>query len=210
MALAKAAAAAGRKHRVRVLFTPQLTDIYRVAREAEDLLVFAPHMDGIPIGRGNGLVLPESVVAAGARGVILNHCERPMHLADLGRAIRRAEEVGLYSMVCTDTPREALAVAQLSPSIIVAEPSANIGTTTVSDSGYIAEITARIKAIDPEIAVLHAAGIHCGDDVFRVFQAGADGTGSSSGVAKAADPAAMAGEMIAAARRGWDCRACVV
>ena len=52
-----------------------------------------------------------------------------------------------------------------------------------------------------------AAGIANGEDVYNTIMAGADATGSSSGVAKAADRAAMVDEMISAVRRAWDERA---
>jgi len=52
--------------------------------------------------------------------------------------------------------------------------------------------------------VLTAAGIANGTDVYNTIIAGADATGSSSGVAKAADRAAMVDEMIAAVRKAWD------
>ena len=54
------------------------------------------------------------------------------------------------------------------------------------------------------ILVLTAAGIANGEDVYNTIIAGADATGSSSGVAKAADRAAMVDEMIAAVRKAWD------
>ena len=51
-----------------------------------------------------------------------------------------------------------------------------------------------------------AAGIANGEDVYNTIIAGADATGSSSGVARAADRPAMVEEMIAAVRRAWDAR----
>ena len=57
---------------------------------------------------------------------------------------------------------------------------------------------------NPNILVLTAAGIAGGEDVYNTIIAGADATGSSSGVAKAADRPAMVDEMIAACRKAWD------
>ena len=48
-----------------------------------------------------------------------------------------------------------------------------------------------VKSVDPDVLVLTAAGIANGQDVYNTIIAGADATGSSSGVAKAADRAAM-------------------
>ena len=62
--------------------------------------------------------------------------------------------------------------------------------------------------MDPSILVLTAAGIAGGEDVYNTIAAGADATGSSSGVAKAEDRPAMVEEMIAACRRAWDEKHC--
>jgi len=78
-------------------------------------------MDSLPIGRGLGSVLPEAVKAAGAVGVMLNHMEKRISLAELNKTIKRADEVGLATMVCADTVQEAAAIAHLGPNIIVAE-----------------------------------------------------------------------------------------
>ena len=64
--------------------------------------------------------------------------------------------------------------------------------------------TKAVKDIDSEILVLTAAGIANGNDVYNTIIAGADATGSSSGVAKAKDRAAMVDEMISAVRRAWN------
>ena len=54
------------KYDVDVIVTPQYTDISLLAQNTERILVFAQHMDYLPIGRGLGSVLPEAVKAAGA------------------------------------------------------------------------------------------------------------------------------------------------
>jgi triosephosphate isomerase len=61
-----------------------------------------------------------------------------------------------------------------------------------------------VKNVNENIVVLTAAGISNGTDVYNTIIAGADATGSSSGVAKAADRPAMVDEMIAAVRKAWD------
>jgi len=76
--LARIADEAAAKYDVRVIFTTPYANIERVAASVKNLKVFAPHMDDIPVGRGLACVLPESIKAAGAVGVMLNHCERPL------------------------------------------------------------------------------------------------------------------------------------
>ncbi|MBN2775841.1 MAG: triosephosphate isomerase [Prolixibacteraceae bacterium] len=202
--LAKAADKASEKYDVRIIFTPQYTDIRMLAEATKNLLVFAQHIDPLPVGRGLGSVLPEAVKAAGAVGVMLNHAELPMTLSDLNKAIKRAGEVGLVTIVCADTIEEAQAIAHLSPNIIVAEPTQLIGTGQPSDEKYIRETTAAIKKINPDIQVLQGAGISNGQDVYNVIKAGAEATGTTSGIMKAKDPEAMLDEMIKAVRTAWD------
>src|SRR5665647_1799697 len=98
-------------------------------------------MDALPVGRGLGSVLPEAVKAAGAVGVMLNHAEKPMSISDLRRTIKRADEVGLVSIVCADSIEEASAIAHFAPNIIVAEPSELIGTGKTSDKEYVIATT---------------------------------------------------------------------
>ena len=204
VALAKTIDAASRQYDVRVILTPQPTDIFRVAEATENVLVFAQHMDPLLPGRGQGSILPEAVKAAGAVGVMLNHVEKQLTVAELRACIRRAEEVGLLSIVCADSIAEAAAIARLAPDIIVCEPSELIGTGQTSDEEYARASTEAVKSVNPDIQVLQSAGIMNGDDVYRVIRAGAEATGTTSGIMKAADKEAMVHEMLSAVRRAWD------
>lgn len=195
---------ASKKYDVDIIFTTPFPDIRRVAEKTDRLFVFAPHMDPIEPGRGLADILPESLKAAGASGVMLNHCEKPVSLSALKKTIDRADRVGLSTIVCADTIAEAKAIALLEPNIIVAEPTELIGTGKASDMDYVKKSIEEIKSINPEILVLQGAGISCGKDVYRVIYAGAEATGSSSGVVKAADRKSMVDEMIGAVRKAWD------
>lgn len=202
--LALAADAAAQKYDVDIIFTTPVVDIRRVAERVKRIFVFAPHMDPIVPGRGLADTLPESLLAAGARGVMLNHSEKPIPLCVLSQTIRRADEVGLATIVCTDSIQEAAAVAHLAPNIIVAEPTELIGTGKTSSMDYVKASIDAVKRVNPNIYVLQGAGISNGRDVYDVIFAGAEATGSSSGIVKAKDRAAMVDEMIGAVRRAWD------
>ena len=202
--LALAADKASEKYGVDIIFTCPVVDIRRVKEATKRIHVFAPHMDPIPVGRGLADILPESLVAAGAEGVMLNHVEKPVTFEVLGETIKRAEEVGLTTIVCADSMADASKIATLNPDIIVAEPSELIGTGVSVGAEYVAAATKSVKDVDAGILVLTAAGIANGQDVYNTIIAGADATGSSSGVAKAADRGAMVDEMIAACRKAWD------
>ena len=202
--LAIAADAASEKYDVDIIFTTPIVEIARVKAATKNIHVFAPHMDPIVPGRGLADILPESLVAAGAEGVMLNHVEKPLDFDTLAKTIVRAEEVGLATIVCADSMADASKIATLNPDIIVAEPSELIGTGVSVGPEYVEAATKCVKDVNPDILVLTAAGIANGQDVYNTIIAGADATGSSSGIAKAADRAAMVDEMIAAVRKAWD------
>lgn len=202
--LAKVIDRVAKKYDVDIIVTPQCTDIKLLADNTERILVFAQHMDYLPVGRGLGSVLPEAVKAAGAVGVMLNHAEKPLALEDIEKTIKRADEVGLATIVCADSVEDVKAVAKMGPNLIVAEPTELIGTGKTSDSNYVLETIRIVNKINPDIMVLQAAGISNGQDVYNTIKLGAQATGATSGIIKAEDPYAMVEEMIYNLRKAWD------
>lgn len=206
LALARHADAMSSRYGVQVILTPQYVDIPLLAGAMKHALVFAQHMDSLGIGRGVGSVLPEAVKAAGAAGVLLNHAERKLSREEIRRTLQRADEVGLATMVCADDLDEAVAIARMGPNIIIAESPEliGVGKRAAQDQAAIAKINEAVWRVDPEIRVLHGAGISSGQDVYNIIAAGAQGTGSTSGIIKAPDPLAMTEEMIRSVRMAWD------
>ena len=194
------------KYHVQVIFTPQAVDIYRVAKSTKNLLVFAQHMDALPIGRGVGSILPEAIKEAGAVGVLLNHAEKPLPLDVIQQTIMRADEVMLTSMVCAGNLTEIAGIAKMKPNIILAEAPELIGTGKRygSDQNAISAINQAVWQINPMIKVLHGAGIFDEKDVYRIIASGAQATGSTSGIIKAEKPFEMIEKMIHAVRNAWD------
>lgn len=204
MDLAQMAERASVEYGIPVVFDPPLVHLEAVASAASSLLVFAQHMDSIEPGRGMGAVLPEALKAAGASGVILNHAEWPLPLSRIAGAIRRADEVGLATIVCADSIAEAGALAHLEPNVVVAEPTELIGSGKTSDAHYVQQSIEVVRAVNTEILVLQGAGIKSGADVYEVITAGAHATGSSSAIATAADPESLIREMLQAVKQAWD------
>lgn len=192
------------KHRVQVIFTTPFPDIRRVRENTKNLIVFAPSMDNIPVGRGLANILPESVRAAGADGVMLNHVEKQLSYLQLKQTMDRANGLNMLSLICTDSTVEAKAAALLAPTVITAEPNDLIGTGKASDLSYVRKSVDAIHSVNPNIYVLIGAGISSGQDVYNVIKEGADASGSSSRVACASDKRAIVDEMLAAARQAWD------
>lgn len=203
---AKAADAAAEKYDIDVLFITPAVEIRRVKENTKHLIVLAPYMDTLRPGRGMADILPEALRAAGADGVVVNHCEKPMSLPQIKQTIARARELDMLVFACADTIAEAKAIAQLHPDIINPEPSELIGGTSngVSDMGFVKESIRSIKAIYPDILVEQAAGITTGQQVYDFIMAGSEAAGAASGIMNASDPIAMIDEMIAATRRAAD------
>ncbi len=204
LTLAKAVDRIAYKYDLDIIVTPQYADIRLIAENTECIHVYAQHMDPLYPGRGLGSVLPESLKEAGAVGVMLNHAEKKLTMDVLRETIARADEVGLATIVCADSVEDVATIAHMAPNLIVAEPTELIGTGVASDMGYVKDTIEAVRKINPDIMVLQGAGISGPEDVARVIRAGAQATGSTSGIFKAADPEAAAEEMLYALRKTWD------
>jgi len=196
--LAKAADDFAEKYGIEVFFTAPYADLAKVNDNTENIIVTAQHMDPLNPGRGMGHVLPESLKAAGAKAVFLNHAEQSLKLNTLVKTIKKAKELDIITVVCADSLEEAVAIAKLGPDILLCEPTELIGTGQTSSFNYIVETTTKIKEIDKNILVMQASGISDGEDVYNTIVHGADGTGATSGIMEAPDKAKKLEEMIQA------------
>lgn len=149
-------------------------------------------------------VLPEAIKAAGAMGVVLNHCERPMTLSAIKKTIDRANELDLLTFACADSIAEAKAIAQFQPDIINPEPSELIGSSEASDMSYVIETLRIIKEMFPNILVEQAAGITNGQQLYDFIMVGNDAAGAASGILNSPDPYAMVDEMLFYVRKAKD------
>ncbi len=201
-----AADRAAEKYDVDVLFICPAVEIRRVCENTKHLIVLAPYMDTLRPGRGMADVLPEALKAAGAEGVVVNHCEKPMSLPQIKATIDRANELDMLVFACADSVAETKAIAELHPDIINPEPSELIGGSGggVSSMDYVADVIREIRKIDSNILIEQAAGITNGQQVYDFIMAGSEAAGAASGIMNAKDPLAMIDEMIAATRRAAD------
>ncbi|RGT75157.1 triose-phosphate isomerase [Ruminococcus sp. AF18-22] len=204
LSLACAADKAAQEYDVDVLFITPYTEIRRVAEHTKRLIVLAPYMDLLKPGRGMADVLPEALAAAGAKGVVLNHCERPMTLSKIRQGIERARQLELLSFVCADTIEEVKAVAQLCPDIINPEQTELIGTGKTSGMGYVEKSMQAVKNINSSILVEQAASISSPEQIYQLILAGAEGVGVASGICTAKEPNILAMKMIESVRRAED------
>lgn len=193
-----------KKYKVDVILDVPDTEIKNIADNTKRIHVYSQHMDSIPVGKGMGRTLGEAVKAAGAVGVMLNHAEHKLTIEEIKEAIKRADEIGLATMVCADSIEEVKAIAELGPNILVAEPTELIGTGKPADKEYVDAVIKCIREINPDIKPFPSAGISKGEDCYNIIKAGSSASGCSSAIAKAEDPLALAEEMIAAVRKAYD------
>lgn len=201
---AKAVDAGAKKYDIDAIFIAPYTEIRRIAEQTDRIFVFAPYMDTLRPGRGMADVLPEAIKAAGAKGVLLNHCEKPMTLPQIRETVERANELGLITFACADSIAEAKAIAQFQPDIINPEPTELIGTDQASDMGYVKETLRVIKEMFPNILVEQAAGITQASQIYDFIMAGNDAAGSASGILKSPDPFKLLDEMMYNVRKAKD------
>lgn len=201
LALALAADRAAGETGVQIFFTAPYADLRLIAERTTHVVVTAQNMDALVPGRGMGKVLPEALAAAGAKAVVLNHAENQKTLAELYACMLRARELDLLTIVCADSLTEAKAAAELGAQVILAEPTALIGTGTTAGDDYIVGTTQAIKAVDPSVKVMIASGITTAEDCYKVVYLGADGTGSTSGIVNAPDRGQRVREMAEAVKK---------
>ena len=204
--MAKGLEKLAKKYKVNVVLDIPDTEIYRVCKRVNSkyVHVYSQHMDSISVGKGMGRTLPEAVKAAGAVGVMLNHAEHKLSIEEIEKAIKRADELGLATMVCADSVEEVKQIAKLAPNILVAEPTELIGTGKPADKEYVDEVIRVIREINPDIKPFPSAGISKGEDCYNIIKAGSSASGCSSAIAKAENPLALAEEMIKAVRTAYD------
>lgn len=202
--VAVAAGQAGHDHGVVVLLTVPTALVSPIHCLASGVRVLGQGMDPDPLGPSMNRVTAEALADAGAWGVMLNHDADPLDDERLTVALRRAAEVGLATVVCAGTRDDALRFAALGPDVVLYEPPELIGTNSSDARDWIAGATEAIHRAGGNTLAMHAGGIGRPEVARAVMAAGADGTGSTSGLLSARDRERAADEFIAATRAGWD------
>lgn len=125
---------------------------------------------------------------AGAVGTLINHSERRLSLPTIQRTVKRAEEVGLLSLVCADTPERTSQVASFKPDMVAIEPPELIGTgipVSKAKPEIVVNAVNLVRKQDSKVIFLCGAGITKGEDVTAALTLGAQGVLLASGVVKA-------------------------
>lgn len=202
--LARSAGDAAARSDMTVVMTVPTALIAPLAELGSGVLLFAQVMDATPLGSAMGAVTAESLVDAGADGVMLNHDSSPLDFDTLKRSVAKARALGLETIVCAASEDEAVRFAALGPTAVLFEPPALIGTTGDVPRPWIAQANTAVHGRHPDVLMMHAGGVSSPGIARSIMAAGADGTGSTSGILAADRPTVAARDFIAAARAGWD------
>ena len=167
----------------------QATDIAAVS-DAVTIPVYAQHVDYAGYGSSTGHIIPEAVQLAGAGGTILNHSERRLDKETLKKTIVRCKELGLFTIVCAETPEEGASFLKFNPDLIAVEPPELIGGDISVSTAKPEIIKNAVKLIGGD-KLLVGAGVKNGKDVKIAIKLGARGVLLASGVTKASNPKAV-------------------
>jgi len=163
--------------------------------------VVAQHADCAQPGGTTGYAVPEIMRACGLWGSLVNHSERRVPAKDARCAVERLRNLGLASVVCARTAREARAMARLDPDYVAIEPPDLIGSgraVSTERPQLIEEAARAVSAARTGAKLLCGAGIVSGRDAARARELGSSGVLVASGVVKAKSPARAIAELASA------------
>ena len=173
-------------------------DLSAVKAAAPNLEVWAQHLDPIGWGSNTGWLHPETAMARGATGSIINHAEHKVELSYVESLLSQLPE-GFPVCACAADIDEAKALAGLSPTFIAVEPPELIGgdiSVTTADPGIVSGTAAAVKQANANVRVLCGAGVKNGADVAMAIELGTEGVLLASGVTKASDPLAVLRDLV--------------
>lgn len=150
--------------------------------------VWTQKIDPVSYGAFTGAIIPEAVVEDGAKGTFLNHSENKFtDFSLLEKAVLRAKEVGLQTLIFASDIEELKKVITLKPDFVSYEPPELIGSQTVSVATAKPEIVSEAVVIAKEagIPLIVGAGIGSREDVRKSLELGATGVAVASAVVKA-------------------------
>ena len=197
--LAKKLDQAAKNAPVDVLFAVQALDLEILAKTVKHAKVIAQHIDGVGYGAHTGHILAEEVKQRGAVGTLLNHSEKPVSEASLGKKIDMAQvHFPEYTIVCTPSYEATVDIEnKFDPHKIAFEPPELIGGD-ISVATSQPEIIKKVVDISPEKQILVGAGVETVEDIKISLELVAIVILVAGGVVQAADPAAVLNDFLTA------------
>lgn len=175
---------------VKIIPVLQASDL-REARDITKLEVWVQSIDPVDYGAHTGFIIAEAVKEDGAVGTFLNHSEHKFdEFDDLKKAVDRAKEVDLKTLVFAADIKELKKIVKLDPTYAAYEPPDLVGSKTTSVSESKPEIIKEASEIAKSkgVPLIVGAGIKSEKDVKISLSLGAVGVAVASDVVKAGDP----------------------
>lgn len=172
----------------------QNADIRRVS-DVVDIPVLAQHLDPHGHGSNTGKDIAETLKFNGASGALINHSEDQISVDVIEKAIERADETGLETIVCAESPEMAGKVSGFSPDFVAFEPPELIGGD-ISVSSAQPELVEEAVEVS-SVPVLTGAGVKGKEDVEKALELGTEGVLVASGVVKANSPEEAVRDLVA-------------
>jgi len=189
--LAKICGEVEKESGIQIIPLVQTTDIFRLA--SQGLTVWAQHVDSISFGANTGKILPEALIAAGAKGTLLNHSENKLSMETIGSILKKVKSLTINHqssfkvLVCCASVEEGQQIVSFKPDFLAYEPPELIGgeiSVSQSKPEIIKEFVNQIR----DVPILVGAGIHQSQDVQKTLELGAKGILVSSDVVLSENP----------------------
>ncbi len=185
LALAKICRKVADETKVRIIAVPQMADL----KPCVDVGVecWAQHVDAVEPGRHTAFTLLEDVMAAGARGTLLNHSEHKLDWEVLKESLVRIDNK-IEVCVCAVNLQECQRVATLQPRYVAYEPAEFIGNKDLSVASERGDVIKQVVQVLSAMPIIIGAGIHSAADVKAGLEFGAKGVLVATDVVLAEDP----------------------
>ena len=173
-------------------------DLSSVVEAAPNLEVWCQHLDPISFGSNTGWIHPETAIARGAKGTLINHAEHKVSLEQVAMLLDQVPE-GFEVCACAADVDEARALAALVPNYVAVEPPELIGgdiSVTSADPGIVSGTVSAVIQTNDQVQVLCGAGVKSGKDVLTAMNLGAKGVLLASGVTKSQNPSESLSELV--------------
>lgn len=150
--------------------------------------LWAEHADPVEEEQKTGWISPLMIKEAGARGVMLNHCEHRLPQSVLEKTVEICRRQNLKVMICCQTEKEAINYSKLNPDFLAFEPPELIASKTKSVISKEKEIKKLISTLSPitypikPTPLIIGAGIHNRADIKKSAELGAAGVLISSAI----------------------------
>jgi len=186
--------------KIEIIPVVQATDLNLLSKAG--IKVWVQGLNDVDFGPHTGKILPQAVIAAGAKGVILNHSENKIPPTIIISSVNRLRKINknFKVLVCCESLTEAQNFISCAPDMIAYEPPELIGGD-ISVSRAKPEIITDFVSYLKTIPVLVGAGIHNSQDVIKALSLGAKGILVSSGVVLNPNPKEILQDLVSAFKK---------